>query len=66
MTEQDLRFNSRITSSASSGIFLHGSLQWRAGRVWGPQLEIRRNMGPGKITTGVLNGEALGTGWLSS
>ena len=39
---------------------------WRAGRVWGPQLEIRRNMGPGKITTGVLYGEALGTGWLSS
>ncbi len=39
---------------------------WRAGRVWGPQLEIRRNMGQGKITTGVLYGEALGTGWLSS
>lgn len=39
---------------------------YRAGRVWGPQLEIRRNMGEGKITTGVLYGEALGTGWLSS
>ncbi|NND08673.1 MAG: DUF1080 domain-containing protein [Saprospiraceae bacterium] len=39
---------------------------FRAGRVWGPQLEIRRNMGLGKITTGVLYGEALGTGWLSS
>jgi len=39
---------------------------FRAGRVWGPQLEIRRNMGQGKITTGVLYGEALGTGWLSS
>lgn len=37
---------------------------WRAGRVWGPQVEIRRNMGD--ITTGVLYGEALGTGWLSS
>jgi quinoprotein glucose dehydrogenase len=37
---------------------------WRAGRVWGPQLEIRQNMGD--ITTGVLYGEALGTGWLSS
>ncbi len=40
--------------------------QWRAGRVWGPQLEIRRKMGEHEITTGVLYGEALGTGWLSS
>lgn len=39
---------------------------WRAGRVWGPQLEIRRKMGDSVITTGVLYGEALGTGWLSS
>ncbi len=39
---------------------------WRAGRVWGPQLEIRRKMGEKVITTGVLYGEALGTGWLSS
>lgn len=38
----------------------------RAGRVWGPQLEIRRNMGPKKITTGVLYGEGLGTGWIST
>lgn len=40
--------------------------RWRAGRVWGPQLEIRRKMGEKSITTGVLYGEALGTGWLSS
>ncbi len=40
--------------------------RWRAGRVWGPQLEIRRKMGEGAITTGMLYGEALGTGWLSS
>ncbi len=39
---------------------------WRAGRVWGPQMEIRRKMGEKSITTGVLYGEALGTGWLSS
>lgn len=39
---------------------------WRAGRVWGPQLEIRRKMGENSITTGLLYGEALGTGWLSS
>jgi len=37
---------------------------WRAGRVWGPQVEVRQSMGD--ITTGVLYGEALGTGWLSS
>lgn len=40
--------------------------QWRAGRVWGPQLEIRQKMGEKSITTGMLYGEALGTGWLSS
>ena len=40
--------------------------RWRAGRVWGPQLEIRRKMGEKAITTGTLYGEALGTGWLSS
>ncbi len=37
---------------------------WRAGRVWGPQVEIRR--GSGNIISGMLYGEALGTGWLSS
>jgi quinoprotein glucose dehydrogenase len=36
-----------------------------AGRVNGPQVEIRRYY-PGLPTTGVLYGEALGTGWLSS
>ena len=29
-------------------------------------MEIRRNFGEGKFTTGILYGEALGTGWLSS
>jgi quinoprotein glucose dehydrogenase len=29
-------------------------------------LEVRRKMGPNSITTGILYGEALGTGWLSS
>ncbi len=37
-----------------------------AGRVYGPQAEIRRNLGPKSPTTGVFYGEALGTGWLSS
>ena len=40
--------------------------QFAAGRVYGPQAEIRRNLGEGSPTTGVLYGEALGTGWLSS
>lgn len=35
------------------------------GRVNGPQVEIRRYY-PGQPTTGLLYGEALGTGWLSS
>ena len=35
------------------------------GRVNGPQMEIRRFY-QGQPTTGVLYGEALGTGWLSS
>lgn len=37
----------------------------RAGRVNGPQVEIRRYY-PGQPTTGILYGEAMGTGWLSS
>lgn len=35
------------------------------GRINGPQMEIRRYY-DGQPTTGVLYGEALGTGWLSS
>lgn len=37
----------------------------RAGRVNGPQVEIRRSY-PGQPHTGMLYGEALGTGWLST
>jgi quinoprotein glucose dehydrogenase len=36
-----------------------------AGRVHGPQVEVRRTY-PGLPPTGVLYGEALGTGWLTS
>lgn len=39
--------------------------QW-AGRVWGPQAEIRRNLGPKSPATGVLYAEAIGSGWMSS
>jgi quinoprotein glucose dehydrogenase len=35
------------------------------GRVFGPQVEIRRSY-KGQPATGLLYGEALGTGWLSS
>ena len=38
----------------------------RAGRVYGPQVEMQRNQGQGTPTTGLIYGEALGTGWLSS
>ncbi|WP_162055582.1 family 16 glycoside hydrolase [Pontibacter pamirensis] len=38
----------------------------RAGRVYGPQVEMQRNRRPGTPTTGLIYGEALGTGWLSS
>ncbi len=38
---------------------------YTAGRVYGPQVEIRRNLGEGSPTTGMFYGEALGTGWLS-
>jgi quinoprotein glucose dehydrogenase len=36
-----------------------------AGRVYGPQVEIRRDY-PGEPATGLLYGEAMGTNWLSS
>jgi quinoprotein glucose dehydrogenase len=38
---------------------------YTAGRVYGPQVEIRRNQGKGLPTTGMFYGEALGTHWLS-
>tara|TARA_B110000037_G_scaffold187249_1_gene217714 strand:+ start:214 stop:3045 length:2832 start_codon:yes stop_codon:yes gene_type:complete len=61
ITNQGIQFRSSVRPVTE-----RDNYHWRAGRVWGPQLEIRRNMGLGKITTGVLYGEALGTGWLSS
>ncbi len=38
---------------------------FQAGRVYGPQMEVRRFY-PGQPTTGTLYGEALGIGWMSS
>ena len=39
--------------------------EYAPGRVYGPQVEVRRFY-KGLPTTGLLYGEALGTGWLSS
>lgn len=61
ITNQGIQFRSSVRPVSERDHY-----DWRAGRVWGPQLEIRRKMGEGLITTGVLYGEALGTGWLSS
>ncbi len=61
ITNQGVQFRSSVRPVSE-----RDSPNWRAGRVWGPQLEIRRKMGEKVITTGVLYGEALGTGWLSS
>lgn len=59
ITNQGIQFRSSVRPVTEKD-----QHNWRAGRVWGPQVEIRQNMGD--ITTGVLYGEALGTGWLSS
>ena len=52
-----------LAENASSGDFRGANA--RAGRVNGPQVEIRRYY-PGQPTTGLLYGEAMGTGWLSA
>jgi quinoprotein glucose dehydrogenase len=61
ITNQGIQFRSSVRPVSE-----RDNDRWRAGRVWGPQVEIRRNFGEGKFTTGILYGEALGTGWLSS
>lgn len=61
ITNQGIQFRSSVRPVSE-----RDSHNWRAGRVWGPQMEVRRKMGPESITTGLLYGEALGTGWLSS
>ncbi|HTO03369.1 MAG TPA: family 16 glycoside hydrolase, partial [Opitutus sp.] len=51
--------------STARPLTMGSTTELRAGRVNGPQVEIRRYY-PEQPTTGVLYGEALGTGWLSS
>ncbi len=66
--------NSGIQFRSSAKPVRHGEHHNQsAGRVYGPQAEIRINHGDALLTsegysptTGVLYGEALGTGWLSS
>jgi quinoprotein glucose dehydrogenase len=67
VTNQGIQFRSQVrpvTLAATEGARNPGE-QFRAGRVYGPQAEIRRYY-PGQPTTGTLYGEALGTGWLSA
>ncbi len=71
----ELELEVMIDSVTNSGIQIRSKVRpftegegydLRAGRVNGPQVEMQRNHRPGTPTTGLLYGEALGTGWLSS
>ncbi|MDC0325491.1 DUF1080 domain-containing protein [bacterium] len=71
----DLELEVAIDDVTNSGIQFRSKVRdltvgetWSltAGRVNGPQAEIRRHQGSGLPTTGLLYGEAMGTGWLSS
>ncbi len=64
ITNSGIQIRTKIRSMPAPG-----DAAWRtagmAGWVNGPQMEIRR-YDPGQPTTGVLYGEALGIGWMSS
>jgi quinoprotein glucose dehydrogenase len=60
VTNQGIQVRSRVKPVATGRGFENS-----AGRVYGPQVEVRRFY-KGLSTTGLLYGEALGTGWLSS
>lgn len=60
VTNSGIQIRTKVRSVAGNG-----SATQFAGRVNGPQMEIRRYY-KGQPTTGVLYGEAIGTGWLSS
>ncbi|HEX6893402.1 MAG TPA: family 16 glycoside hydrolase [Chryseolinea sp.] len=72
----ELELEAMIDSVTNSGIQIRSKVRpftvgedydLRAGRVNGPQVELQRNHhGKGTPTTGLIYGEALGTGWLSS
>ena len=60
-TNQGVQFRSRVKPVTTGKGFSQ-----LAGRVWGPQLEIRQFQGMDKPTTGFIYGEAMGRGYLSS
>ena len=71
----ELELEAMVDSVTNSGIQIRSKVRpftedeghdLRAGRVNGPQVELQRNHGTGNPTTGLIYGEALGTGWLSS
>jgi quinoprotein glucose dehydrogenase len=61
VTNQGIQIRSTVRPVKSAGTTFESS----AGRVNGPQVEVRRYY-KGLPTTGMLYGEALGTNWLSS
>jgi quinoprotein glucose dehydrogenase len=71
----ELELDVMVDSITNSGIQIRSQVRpftigegydMRAGRVNGPQVEMQRNRAKGTPTTGLIYGEALGTGWLSS
>ena len=71
----ELELDVMVDSVTNSGVQIRSKVRpfstgeghdQRAGRVNGPQVELQRNHRPGTPTTGLIYGEALGTGWLSS
>ncbi|MBA2602705.1 MAG: PQQ-binding-like beta-propeller repeat protein [Acidobacteria bacterium] len=61
ITNQGIQIRSQVRPVRGTG----KSFEVFPGRVYGPQVEVRRFY-PEQPTTGLLYGEALGTGWLSS
>lgn len=61
VTNQGIQIRSRVRPQQGAG----RGFESAPGRVNGPQVEVRRYY-KGQPTTGLLYGEALGTGWLSS
>ena len=64
ITNSGIQIRTKIRPMSATGDAARGTAG-RPGRVNGPQMEIRRYY-PGQPTTGVLYGEALGIGWMSS
>ena len=61
VTNQGIQIRTRVRPLQGEG----RGFEWVPGRITGPQVEVRRYY-KGQPTPGLLYGEALGTGWLSS